>query len=340
MKCRPLQLWTLTLVVSAACGHGGGVQHPEPPRPGVPDQELALLVGEYSFNESKCFRTAAEVVDMQRRCNETRWADCMYAGQMYSDGCGVAEDRRQAEALYRRACDFGSVVGCGAAGSAMNDLEQSIALLELACAKSYSFACNSLGIKLFRRDRQADVERAAQLLDKACCEDQRFCSYLGDIVSKRKLEPRFEATQKLLAQACEKRDVLSCHVLAKTLEDGTLGTFDYERAATVNTNTCHELSYVPSCHSLGHMLMLGRGRQQNQTEGAWYFYESCNRGYGESCDSMGEAVENGWGGPADPAKALAYYARGCELHLERACQNAKKLRAAGVVLAPASDRTE
>jgi TPR repeat protein len=128
---------------------------------------------------------------------------------MYSEGCGVAEDVRQAEALYQRACDYGSVMGCGALGNVMQDVERAIVLLEQTCTKGYSFSCGTLGIRLFNRDRTADVERAADLLDKACREDERFCSHLADLVSKWKLEPRFAATHELVKQACEERDTIT-----------------------------------------------------------------------------------------------------------------------------------
>ncbi len=330
MKFKWSQLWIPALTVSAACGHVEGVPHAESPRAGVPRQELALLEREYSFNASQCIRTAEEVVDMQRRCSDTRWADCVYAATMYLRGCGVAQDPVQAEALYQRSCGFGSVLGCAMAGVLTKDFERSIALLEEPCSLGYLAACGNLGITLFNRGNKTDVARATDLLAKACHEDHvYFCGTLGEIVIKWKIEPRFAATQALLEHACKEQDLDSCYILAIALEGGSLGTVDHVRAAALHSAKCHQLNHLPSCNSLGYMLVLGQGCEKNPPQGAWYFYEACNRGYGPSCDRMGEATEKGWGGPASPSKALPFYDRGCELGSEQACKRAKELRAGG-----------
>jgi TPR repeat protein len=329
MNFKSPQLWTLALAVIAACGHAA-VPPPEAPRPGVPQQELEVLRTEYSFEQSQCIRTAEEVVDMQHRCSETRWADCVYAATMYLRGCGVAEDPLQAEALYQRGCDFGSMLGCAMAGRLTQDLDRSMVLLEEPCVRGYSNACGNMGVILSNRGDETDVARAAELLEKGCREDEvAFCRALGNTVIKWKIESRYGATRALLEHACTAQDLESCYILAIALEDGTLGTVDYDQAAVLNSATCHQLDYLPSCNSLGYMFVLGRGCEKNPVQGAMLFYEACSRGYGPSCDSMGEATEKGWGGPASPSKALPFYDRGCKLGSEHACQRAKELRAAG-----------
>jgi TPR repeat protein len=330
MKLEWSQFWLLplTLTVIAACGPAA-LPPPEAPRPGVPQQELALLKEQYALDESECTRTAEEAVDMQRRCSTTRWADCVYAATMYWRGCGVARDPIRAEALYQRGCDFGSMLGCAMAGRVTENLDRKVVLLEEPCARGYQTACGNLGAALALRGNDAEAARAAELLEKACRDELKFCGALGEIVIKAKLQSRFAGTQTLLDRGCNEHDLGSCYVLGMALEDGSLGTVDYDRAAAVNWATCHDLSHLPSCNSLGYMLVHGRGCKQNQGKGAWYFYEACSRGYGPSCDSMGEATEKGWGGPASPAKALPFYDRGCKLGSEHACQRAKELRAAG-----------
>jgi TPR repeat protein len=338
---KSLLLWTQVLALSAACGQR--VQHaeapPPPPPPGELQQELALLAQDYSFNASRCIRTAEEVVDMQRQCSQDHWADCVYAGTMYTEGCGVAQDRAQAEALHQRACGFGSVVGCASAGIITKNLELGMLLLEKPCTLGYVQACGSLGIKLLASGKEADGERAAELLDQACRKDTRYyCGVLGEVVGKRKLKARFKATRALLERACEARDLKACETLARTLEDGSLGTVDHERAADLNATLCYELDHLPACNSLGHMAMLGRGGGKNTVAGGWLFYNACNRGYGPACDSMGEAMANGWVGRARPRRALAFYDRGCTLGSQDGCQGANALRAAGVEPAPDDGR--
>jgi TPR repeat protein len=336
-------LWTQVLAVSVACGQR--VQHaeapPPPPPPGEPQQELALLAQDYSFNANRCIRTAQEVVDMQRRCDKAHWADCVYAATMYSEGCGVAQDRVQAEALHQQACGYGSVLGCAMAGIITKDLELGISLLEKPCAQGYVQACGSLGIKLRARGREDDVARATDLLDEACRKDTRYyCGVLGDLVSEKKLKPRFKGTRVLLERACEARDSMACETLARTLEDGSLGTVDHARAADLNASACYELDHLPACNSLGRMAVLGRGGKKNPRAGAWLFYNACNRGYGPACDSMGEAMAKGWVGRSSPKEALTFYDRGCKLGTQGGCQGAEVLRAsAALALATGGAKT-
>jgi TPR repeat protein len=257
---------------------------------------------------------------------------------MYYRGCGVAQDLVTAKALYQRSCDFGSRVGCTMLGIIESDFERSTALLSEPCALGYLLACGNLGIALFNHGQKADVARATELLDRACREDHvYYCGTLGMIVIKWKLEERFAAAQTQLERACKEQDLDSCYVLAVALEDGSLGTVDYDRAAAVNADTCHRLNHLPSCNALGYMVVLGRGREKNPRQGAWYFFETCNRGYAPACHSMGEATEKGWGGPASPSAALPFYTRGCELGHELACQRAKELCAGGSGIVPPPD---
>ncbi|MET0411441.1 MAG: tetratricopeptide repeat protein [Polyangiaceae bacterium] len=251
----------------------------------------------------------------------------------------MAQDRLQAEALQQRACEFGSVLGCATAGIITKDLERGMSWLEKPCSLGYVQACGSLGIKLLARGKDDDVTRATELLEQACRQDTRYyCGVLGEIVSKKKLKPRFKATRALLERACEARDLKACESLAKTLEDGSLGTVDHARAADLNATLCYERDHLPACNSLGHMAVLGRGSGKNTVAGGWLFYNACNRGYGPACDSMGEAMANGWVGRARPRRALAFYDRGCTLGSHDGCQGAKALRAAGVKPAPDDGR--
>jgi TPR repeat protein len=347
---KSLLLCAQVLALAVACGQRK--QHAEAPPvpapapasaavpapPGVPEEELALLAQDYAFNASRCVRTAEEVVDMQRQCSQEHWADCVYAGTMYTEGCGVSQNRVVAEALYQRACGFGSVLGCAMAGITTKDIEQGMALLERPCSLGYVQACGSLGIKLLSRGDEADVERATELLDEACRKDTRYCGTLGELVRKQKDRPRFKATRAHLERACETRDLKACETLANALEDGSLGMVDHELAADLNATLCYERDHLPACNSLGYMAVLGRGGDKNPMAGSWLFYNACKRGYGPACDSMGEAMANGWAGRRRRGSALAFYDRGCKLGSPDGCESARALRSAGVELAVVDGR--
>jgi TPR repeat protein len=148
-------------------------------------------------------------------------------------------------------------------------------------------------------------------------------------VIKWKVERRFAATRARLEHACEKQDLESCYVLARALEDGSLGTTDHERAAALNSVTCQGPQYMPSCNALGYMLVRGHGVEKDPLKGARLFYEACTRDYGPACDSMGEAIEKGWCAPASSEQALPFYDRGCTLGEEVACESAKRFAGGG-----------
>jgi TPR repeat protein len=78
---------------------------------------------------------------------------------------------------------------------------------------------------------------------------------------------------------------------------------------------------------MGHMFVLGRGHEKDEQAGMYLFYGACTVGYGPACESMGQAMEKGWGVPADPAGAVSYYERACTLGCEHACQRARELGA-------------
>lgn len=206
--------------------------------------------------------------------------------------------------------------------------DQSVALLEEACAGGWSYACQTLGFQLFHGGKDADVGRAAKLLDEACREDRKYCSELGELVIQRKIETRFADTRAQLARACKERHIESCYLLATALEQGTLGIADYNRAASLSLATCHEYSHLPSCHAVAEALVNGLGCELDPELGVWYFREACDRAYARSCHRMGQATETGWNGPASPANALSFYDRGCELGFDHSRQRAKELRAA------------
>ena len=345
MKLEPFRVWTLTLLVGAACGHGDvprpavprpeaapapeAAPLPEQARPGVPQEELALLDREYAYHGKECTRTAEEIVAIERRCSEARWADCYYAGAMYHTGCGVTRDIVRAVALYQRSCGFGSMLACTLAGSNSNDLERGMALLEEPCARGFLPACGGLGAGLIIGGNPSDAERALRLLDEACRDSIGFCSNFGKAVIKLKVEPRFAAARALLEHACTARELDACYVLALALEDGSLGTVDYDAAAALNSATCHHLGHMPSCNALGYMRVRGRGGEKNPMQGARLFHMACERGYAPACDSMGEATEKGWGVPANGAQALEFYEYACSLRSEHGCQRARELRTMG-----------
>lgn len=317
----------LVVALGAAACHVPGPTSPETPKAGVPSIELEFLEHQYRLGEDPCTRSAEEVVDIQKRCSEARWADCVYAATMYWHGCGVAPNEALAEQLFQRACSYGSMLGCALAGRFAKDYEQGVALLEAPCARGYTPACGGIGILLYDRGREADVPRATRLLSAACRNDDvAYCSSLAQLVINRKLTALFGDARTQLERACQAKDQESCRLLASAYDQGLLGVTDPERAVAIYSASCNE-GHLPSCDAMGHMFVLGRGHEKDEQAGMYLFYGTCTVGYGRACESMGQAMEKGWGVPADPAGAVSYYERACTLGCEHACQRARELGA-------------
>jgi TPR repeat protein len=307
--------------------HAPGPISPETPKAGVPAIEFELLTHQYRLGEDPCTRTAEEVVDMQRRCSEAHWADCVYAATMYWHGCGVAQNLTLAGQLYLRACSFGSMLGCSMAGHLTSDHERALALLETPCARGYAPACGNIGVFLYLRGGEADVPRATQLLKAACrADDVAYCTSFAQLVIKWKLAALYQDAQTQLERACHAQDQDSCQLLASAYDQGLLGVTDPERAMAIYAISCNQ-DHLPSCDAMGHLFVLGRGHEKDEQKGLSIFYGTCALGYGPACESMGQATENGWGTPADSAKAVPYYVRACTLGCEHACQRAHELGA-------------
>jgi TPR repeat protein len=247
---------------------------------------------------------------------------------MYLNGCGVAQNQALAAQLYRRGCSYGSMLGCEMASRFAGDHEQALALLETPCARGWATACGSIGIALYERGREADVARAGQLLEAACCNTSAsYCPYLAELVIQWKLTAKYHDVQEQLERACQAQENDACRLVASAYDQGLLGVTDPERAMAIDQFACHQ-NGLASCDAVGHRLVLGRGAAKDELAGVRSFYLMCAMfSYGPSCDSLGQAMEQGWGAPADPAQAVQYYQRGCTLGSEHACQRARELGA-------------
>jgi uncharacterized protein len=302
--------------------HASNPTSPQPPQAGVPAIEVEIL-GRMK-GEVTCRETAEEVVDMQRRCDKSHWAECVYAATMYANGCGVAEAPAVAAGLYHRACSFGSMVGCTMDAYHTKDLERRLALLETPCARGYAFACGNLAGALLTRGREVDVPREAALLKTACDQDNVFCPVLGRLVMEQKLAARYQEAQADLERTCQGKEQESCELLAYAYHEGALGVTDPERALAIYKASCGE-RHFPSCDALGHLYVLGRDHDKDVSDGVEIFYGLCAEGYGPGCSSMGQAVEKGWEPAASAAEAVPFYERACELGGEADCQRAREL---------------
>jgi hypothetical protein len=124
------------------------------------------------------------MLDEARACeaNPPSLDHCMAACQLnHSNSCARAgdatRDRAAAEALYRRACDGGSGLGCAAAG--LDDKARFY--LRVHCQQKHAASCLALGRLLAAgRGGAADpgaaatfVHEACRLGDRGACESEK-----------------------------------------------------------------------------------------------------------------------------------------------------------------------
>jgi TPR repeat protein len=77
--------------------------------------------------------------------------------------------------------------------------------------------------------------------------------------------------------------------------------------------------FGPACHLLGTQYRDGTGVAKDPAKALAYFQKGCDIGHGASCASLGWAYEDGVGVAKDPAKAFTLYRKACEDNDRWAC---------------------
>jgi TPR repeat protein len=185
-------------------------------------------------------------------------------------------------ALYARACDGESAIGCnnlalayteGRSG-AKRDLARAASLFQRACDLGAAGGCGNLGILLHTKGPMHDDVRAIGLLTRAC--DASWwdgCFWLGDIY------------------------------FGGEHEDAALAYSLFERACKAD--------HVKSCANQGIMLHLGKGVAKDPRHAGSLLERACSAGIFYACTALGNVFLSSEGIPADAKRARASYERGC-----------------------------
>lgn len=118
------------------------------------------------------------------RCETGSAQSCQLLGYAYESGTGVAPDGRQAETLYRQACDGGRIEGCNgiarlrlSGGRLPVDPDIAAAALETACGLDDASSCRNLALLNHEgRVSGATEDKALALVRRACqLGDEQSC---------------------------------------------------------------------------------------------------------------------------------------------------------------------
>jgi uncharacterized protein len=291
------------------------------------ERDVEKTIEQVNTIGSACEVTPEQVEQMVAGCDRGLRDDCIRTGVAYWRGCGTPADETQGEKYLEKACGLGSLTSCRLQAQVIADGAkprpvEAVAVLDKACKKGGQPACGDLGVVLTTRSTQPstkDVERGVTFLLETCRAGYSvFCNRFALVIELKKLSHHFSEARIALRQACDSNYLDACWTLARTLEDGTLGSRDYVLGAKLADHACRK-DHQPSCNALGYMFVRGHGVAQDPYRGAQLFYAACAEGYPPACGSMGEATEKGWGVEPDQQKALEFYQRACALGNEHSC---------------------
>jgi len=255
---------------------------------------------------------------------------CATLGSLLWLGRGVKQDRGRAVPLLEKACDAGVASACSNVGVA--ELEVKALPSDRRAADAFSRACNgkdaggcaNLGWMRERgRGGKRDLGDAKALYEKAC--------ELGSLVGCRNLgamlvlgrgipaEPRRAAA--LFEQGCAKGDGLACVSLASLAVSRPAAGVKFQAGVHIPVldSACGG-GDARACLNLGYVFDQGLDTRRDAALAAQFFTTACRRGQALGCSNAAVLYQDGTNGVGpNPARALAFFTRACELGLKSAC---------------------
>jgi TPR repeat protein len=234
--------------------------------------------------------------DCMAKCDQNQAESCHRLANQYEFGKGVAKDAPKAVALYRKACDGGSMNGCvglgngyrNAFGGLPKDLNQALALYKKACDAGFGDGCTELGWRHWNGEGvPADRAQATQLFSKACdlggfsaCAQLGWHHRFGNSVT-------VDQSKALLffQKACEGGNAHGCEGLGWQLMD-VPETKDFTNLLAVFQKAAD--GGAPGAWAgLGWVYRYGRGVPADQGKALSFFKKSCDGGSAAGCTGMG-----------------------------------------------------
>jgi TPR repeat protein len=235
-------------------------------------------------------------------------------------------------ALYQRACDGGSGVGCnnlalarleGRSG-ARHDGPLAAKLFQRACDLGVAAGCGNLGFLLHEgKAVPPDDVRAIGLLTRACDASWwEGCYWLGDIYFAGEHEDQPQA-YALFERACKEGHAKSCASQGLMLQGGHSVPKDGKLALTLLERGC-EGGVAFGCTVAGYLLLGNDGVAPDLDHGRKYYERGCTDTYPTGCYAFGMKCMSGAFGEA--CDGVAPLRRACGLGHADACAALAVLR--------------
>jgi TPR repeat protein len=258
------------------------------------------------------------------------------AGALGGLGCfsPAPERRGPLDAGLRRAereCDAGDAGGCeragrlylkGAGTGVPQDLNRASELLERACAADRREACVALGTA---RAMRGDRAGGAELYRRACeAGSAEGCYALAEVTRAR--DP--DGAAELFGRACDEGFTAGCYSLGASLARGDFQKRDLPRAARLFDRAC-SAGDGRACFALAFQLERGSGVNADPQRASVlfgqsrkFFQELCSVGEAYACHNLALIFAGGLGTPARPERAREYLERACQLGNQPSCSAA------------------
>jgi TPR repeat protein len=253
---------------------------------------------------------------------------CGYAGRMWIDGRGVAQDVDRGMAMVLSACDGGVALQCVAGmrwlaeSRPAQSMKDGPALRQRlddqhGCLTGSAETCAQLGVafSVGTAPFPQDLGLAAAAYQRGCDLGHGLaCSNLGDAYEYGTGVPRDLAhAAALYEQACRMGKVLGCSNLGHLLEHGEGLARDVARARSLYRDAC-TAGDVYGCLHVALMAAEDAGAPRDPQGAVDHWQRACNRRDGRACAFVGLLFEDGPDGYArDETRSLRAMARACDL---------------------------
>lgn len=284
---------------------------------------------------------SSDVAACEAECTAGNAESCAEMAHRYSLGKGVSTSVEKAATFVRKACDLGSLRGCGNAatfyasgsGGLSLDEKKAVVLAAKACDGGWYPSCYMLGEWHTKGTHvEFDLAKATTFMRGACDHGLPLgCARLGDLLRKDDPSAALIAYQR----GCKQSAVRACATLAVDYYAGSpmVGDKDFSKAVTYARPACD--SGVPKgCAVLGMLMTLGTPEiPQDMVGAARLFTQACNGDYAFACYRLGVAYWNGAGVAKDTNRAELLFRKSCEKGEKQACESLTKIAGSQVASA-------
>ena len=232
-------------------------------------------------------------------CDKASAHGCFELSILYANGTGVPQSWEMAHKYSERACDGGLALACYEAG--------------------YDYAAGGRGVTKDKLAAQAFYQRAADGYSRECDKhDADSCRHLslllrsGNPDQSRNYALRATA---LWRAACEGGDGQACMEMGNIYEHGFSIAENLDQAAAFYRKAC-QVGNAGGCTGFGQLGLQGHAAGAVASEVAKALDGRCNSGDTYRCQLLGQAYASGKLGAPDTAKAMVYFAKGCDPALD------------------------